>query len=86
MKTLAIWFGKRYALGVVQDMVSSRRDDVGYWAGRVARWVENVGLAARFLGDLADRLRDGELTAEEAEQTLAEARELARQITGEAPQ
>lgn len=81
MKTLAIWFGKKYALSLVQDAVSAKKDKVAKWAQRIAVWIERIGLVAKFLGSLADRLSDGVLTEAEAEMSVKEAKLLAEQVT-----
>jgi hypothetical protein len=82
MKQLAIWFGKRYALSVVRDMVAAKSGAVAKWSARVAVWAERAGLAVQFLQGVADRLADGELSEREAADTLQAAEALARQITG----
>ena len=81
MKTLAIWFGKKYALSLVQDAVSAKKDKVAKWSQRIAVWIERIGLVAKFLGALADRLSDGVLTEVEAEMSVKEAKQLAEQVT-----
>ena len=83
MKTLAIWFGKRYALSLIQDMVRAKADTVSRWSARVNLWAERAGLALTFLAELSDRLSDGELTRDEADATLAAALRLADEITGD---
>lgn len=84
MKTLAIWFAKRYALSLVQDMVKAKSKDVALWATRIGTWIERIGVVVRYLASLSDKLADGELTKDEAEAALAEAKALAEQLTQEA--
>ena len=84
MKTLAIWFCKRYALSLVQDAVAAKSADVGKWATRIGQWIERFGLVVKYLASLSDKLADGELTKDEAENALKEANELAKQLTQEA--
>lgn len=81
MKTLAIWFGKKYALSLIQDAVSSKRDKVAKWATRIGVWIERIGYVAKFLGSLADKLSDGEITSDEANDAIKEAKLLAEQVT-----
>ena len=81
MKTLAIWFGKKYALSLVQDAVSAKKDKVAEWSKRIGVWIERVGYVVKFLGSLADRLADGVVTAEEADDTINEAKLLAEKVT-----
>lgn len=83
MKTLAIWFGKKYALSLIQDAVSAKKDKVAKWAKRIAVWIERIGLVAKYLGALADRLSDGALTADEATSSVSEAKQLAEQVTAD---
>ena len=84
MKTLAIWFCKRYALSLIQDAVKAKADTVALWATRIGVWIERIGLVVKYLAGLSDKLADGELTKEEAENALAEAKALAEQLTQEA--
>ena len=81
MKTLAIWFARRYALSLVQDMVKAKSADVAKWAARIGVWIERFGLVAKYLATLSDRLADGELTDAEAKAALDEANALAKQLT-----
>ena len=81
MKTLAIWFGKKYALSLIQDAVSAKKEKVAKWATRIGVWIERIGYVAKFLGALADRLSDGVLTVGEADATITEAKQLAEQVT-----
>ena len=81
MKTLAIWFGKKYALSLIQDAVSAKKDKVAKWATRIGVWIERIGYVAKFLGALAERLSDGEITSAEATDTISEAKQLAEQVT-----
>ena len=84
MKTLAIWFAKRYALSLIQDAVRAKSDTVAVWATRIGTWIERFGLVVRYLASLSDKLADGELTKDEAEAALNEAKALAEQLTQEA--
>ena len=81
MKTLAIWFAKRYALSLVQDMVKAKSADVAKWAAHIGVWIERFGLVAKYLATLSDRLADGELTDAEAQAALDEANILVKQLT-----
>ena len=81
MKTLAIWFGKKYALSLIQDAVSAKKDKVAKWATRIGVWIERIGYVAKFLGSLAEKLSDGEITSAEATAAIAEAKQLAEQVT-----
>ena len=81
MKTLAIWFGKKYALSLIQDIVSAKKDKVSKWATRIGVWIERIGYVAKFLGSLAEKLSDGEITNDEAKSAIAEAKLLAEQVT-----
>ena len=83
MKTLAIWFCKRYALSLVQDAVRAKSNEVATWATRIGQWIERFGLVVKYLASLSAKLADGELTKDEAEAALAEANELAKQLTEE---
>ncbi|MBR4615342.1 MAG: hypothetical protein IKO55_07025 [Kiritimatiellae bacterium] len=83
MRSLAIWFAKRYALSLVQDAVKAKSGDVAKWATRIAVWIERMGLVVRFLASLADKLADGELTSEEGKAAVAEANALAIEFTKE---
>ena len=83
MKTLAIWFGKKYALSLIQDIVSAKKDKVSKWATRIGVWIERIGYVAKFLGSLAEKLSDGEFTTVEANSVLAEAKLLAEMVTGD---
>jgi hypothetical protein len=81
MKTLAIWFGKRYVLGLVQDAVSAKEEKVAEWAVRIGIWIERIGYVVKFFGSLADKLADGEITSAEAESAVREAKSLAEAVT-----
>ncbi len=81
MKTLAIWFGKKYALSLIQDAVSAKKDKVAKWAVRIGVWIERIGYVAKFLGSLAEKLSDGEITSAEADAAISEAKQLAEQVT-----
>lgn len=83
MKTLAIWFGKKYALSLVQDAVSAKKDKVAKWATRIGVWIERIGYVAKFLGSLAEKLSDGEITSAEANAAITEAKQLAEQVTSD---
>ena len=81
MKTLAIWFGKKYAISLIQDAVSAKKDKVAKWAVRIGVWIERIGYVAKFLGSLAEKLSDGEITSAEADSAIKEAKQLAEQVT-----
>lgn len=83
MKSLAIWFAKRYALSLVQDMVKAKSGDVAKWATRIGVWIERFGLVVKYLASLSDKLADGELTDAEGKAALEEANALALDLTKE---
>ena len=83
MKTLAIWFGKKYALSLIQDAVSAKKEKVAKWATRIGVWIERIGYVAKFLGSLAEKLSDGEITSTEADAAISEAKQLAEQVTAD---
>lgn len=81
MKTLAIWFGKKYALSVVQDLVKSKKEKVSEWSRRIGVWIERIGLVAKYLGTIAEALEDGELTEDEAQKAITDAKALSEAVT-----
>ena len=81
MKTIVMWFVKKYALGAVQDAVSSKSDKVSAWSAKVGQWLAKARLVVAYLERLAERLKDGALTDEEADRTMEEAQILVKEVT-----
>ncbi len=82
MKTLILWGVKKYALEAVKDAVSAKSKKVTYWSVKVADWLSRARLVCAFLERLVARLRDGQLTDDEASETIAESKLLAEQAFG----
>ena len=81
MKKIVTYLAKRYALAAIKDAVAAHGPDVSVWAARVAGWLARARLVVAFLERLADRLRDGALTDEEADKTISESVLLAQEVT-----
>ena len=80
MKSIIIWFAKKYALSAIQDAVDANKDEVGRWSQRIRVWLRYIGKVSVFLDQLAAKLEDGVLTAEEADVAVEEARTLATEL------
>lgn len=73
MKSLVIWLVKKYALSAIKDAVSANKDKVAKYATATQVWLNRLNWITGFLNSLVDRLKDGELTDEEAEAVIIEA-------------
>ena len=80
MKTLAVWLVKKYAVGAIQDAVKAKKPEVAIWATKISVWIVAVNRLLAFLFALSRRLEDGELTDQEAADTIAEAKDIADSI------
>ena len=80
MKTLAVWLVKKYAVAAVQDAVKAKKPEVAEWATKIGGWIIKVNRLLAFLNALAGRLSDGELTDQEAADTIKEAKNIADSI------
>lgn len=80
MKTIALWFGKKYAISVVKEMVACNSEEVSTWTFRINKWIDKIESVLKFLRDVSTRLTDGDLSTEEAEEIISEAKELAETI------
>lgn len=72
IKSLVIKLVKRYAIGELRDAIHARGEAVAKWAERIALWLAKARLVVAFLERLADRLKDGELDADELGRTETE--------------
>lgn len=72
MKSLVIWLVKKYALSAIKDTVSANKDNVAKYATAAQVWLNRLNWITGFLNSLVDRLKDGELTDEEAEAVIIE--------------
>lgn len=81
LKSLAIYLAKKYAVAAVQDAVSAKKPEVSAIALKVSAYAQKAASIVAFLNALALRLADGELTDQEAADTIAEAKELAETVT-----
>ena len=81
LKSLVIYFAKKYAVAAVQDAVKAKKPQVAEWATKITGYIVKANRAFAFLDALANRLADGELTDQEAADTIAEAKDIAESIT-----
>lgn len=81
LKSLAIYLVKKYAVSAVQDAVKAKKPQVSEWATKISGWIVKINRLLAFLNALAGRLSDGELTDQEAADTIAEAKDIAEEIT-----
>lgn len=88
LKSLAIYLAKKYAVAAVQDAVAAKKPQVSaialkvpVYALKVSAYAQKAASIVAFLNALALRLADGELTDQEAADTIAEAKELAETVT-----
>lgn len=81
LKSLAIYLAKKYAVSAVQDAVAAKKPEVSAIAAKVSAYAQKAASVVAFLNALALRLSDGELTDQEAADTIAEAKELAETVT-----
>lgn len=81
LKSLAIYLVKKYAVAAVKDAVSAKKPEVASVAAKVAVYAQKAVSIVTFLNVLAQRLADGELTDQEAADTIAEAKDLAEYFT-----
>ena len=80
LKSLAIYLAKKYAVSAVQDAVAAKKPQVAEWATKISGYIVKVNRVLSFLIDLSRRLEDGELTDQEAADTIAEAKDIADSI------
>jgi hypothetical protein len=73
MKSLVIWLVKKYALSAIKDAVSANKDKVAKYATATQIWLIRLDNITGLLNSLVMRLKDGELTDEEAEEVINEA-------------
>ena len=81
LKSLVIYFAKKYAVSAIQDAVKAKKPQVAEWATKITGYIVKANRAFAFLDALANRLADGELTDQEAADTIAEAKDIAESIT-----
>lgn len=81
LKSLVIYFAKKYAVSAVQDAVKAKKPEVSAIALKVSAYAQKAAAVVAFLNALAQRLADGELTDQEAADTICEAKDLAESIT-----
>jgi hypothetical protein len=72
MKSLVIWLVKKYALSAIKDAVSANKDKVAKYATATQTWLDWLDRITGLLNSLVARLKDGELTDEEAEAVIIE--------------
>lgn len=80
LKSLAIYLAKKYAVAAVQDAVAAKKPQVAEWATRISGYIVKVNRLLAFLIALSRRLEDGELTDQEAADTIKEAKDIADSI------
>lgn len=76
-----IWSGKVVAISYVRKAIRAKRDRIVEWSGRISSWLSRIRLVVAFLERLNDRLKDGELSDDEATRTIKEAKLLATEVT-----
>ena len=81
LKSLAIYLAKKYAIAAIQDAVKAKKPEVASIAVKVSAYAQKAASVVAFLNALAHRLADGELTDQEAADTICEAKDLAESIT-----
>ena len=81
LKSVAIWLVKKYAVSAIQDAVAAKSPEVATWSKRISGYITKVHRVLAFLNDLAGRLSDGELSKQEAQDTIAEAKDIAEELT-----
>jgi len=81
LKSLAIYLAKKYAVAAIQDAVAAKKPEVSAIALKVSAYAQKAASVVGFLNALALRLSDGELTDQEAADTIAEAKDIAESIT-----
>ena len=80
MKSIILWFGKKYAISAVKEMVACNSEEVSTWTLKINKWIDKIEAVLKFLRDTSTRLADGDLTTDEAEEIISEAKELADTI------
>lgn len=81
LKSIAAWICRKYAVGVVQDLVKAKSGEVADWSYRIHEWILRLSSIVRFLDDVAVSLKDGELTDNEAKYIVDNAKALAESVT-----
>lgn len=76
MKSLVIWLVKKYALSAIKDAVSANKEKVAKYATASQIWLIRLERTTGLLKSLVVRLKDGELTDEEAEEIIAETNDI----------
>ena len=76
-----IWCVKVVAISYVRKAIRAKRDRIVEWSGRISSWLSRIRLVVAFLERLNDRLKDGELSDDEATRTIKEAKLLAKEVT-----
>lgn len=80
LKSLVIYLVKKYAVSAVQDAVAAKKPQVAEWATRISGYIVKINRLLAFLIALSRRLEDGELTDQEAADTIKEAKDIADEI------
>lgn len=77
----AVALVKSYAIGFVKDAVRAKKDKIVYWCARVGGWIAKCEAVLAFLKSLKEKLEDGVLEDGEAKDAIAEAKQLAAEVT-----
>ena len=80
LKSLVIYLVKKYAVSAVQDAVAAKKPQVAEWATRISGYIVKINRLLAFLIALSRRLEDGELSDQEAADTIKEAKDIADSI------
>ena len=81
MKWLINWGVKKYAVNIVNDALAKYNVNVDRARAIVATYAGKLRLLLDFLDKLDKKLADGKLTEEEADEIVAEAAKLAKELT-----
>ena len=81
MKWLINWGVKKYAVNIVNDALAKYNVNVDRARAIVAQYANKLRLLLDFLDRLDKKLADGKLTEEEADEIVAEAAKLAKELT-----
>lgn len=82
MNWLVEWGVKKWVLGAVNKALEAHKDSVAKARETVAKYLAKVDALSAFLKSVDYKMQDSKITDDEADELVAEARELGKALVG----
>lgn len=78
MKTLIVYFAKKYVISALNDLLEKYKDNVAEISGTLELWIKRLQVIVEELKTILSRVSDGKIDSDEIEESVKEIEQIVK--------